>query len=189
MSEPGDQELALRFRRPVEDDHHRIVAVIDDWWGGRRLRHLLPRLWLQHFTGTSWVAETGDGRLAGFLVGFVSPDHPDTAYVHLVAANPNLRRRGTGSALYARFIDDARSRGVRRVVAITWPGNRLSLAFHRSLGFRVRDGEGTRPAYGTPAIPDYEGDGSEITVMELDLDGRSGDIGPGPAGSGSGTAS
>ena len=119
----------------------------------------------------------------------MSPDHPDTAYVHMVAANPNLRRRGIGRALYVRFIDDVRSRGVRRVVAITWPGNRVSLAFHRSLGFRVRDGEGTRPVYGTPAIPDYEGDGSEITVMELDLDGWPGDVRPGPAGTGSGTAS
>ena len=63
------------LRRPVEGDHARMVRVIDDWWGGRRLRHLLPRLWLQHFTGTSWVAETADGTLAGFLVGFVSADH------------------------------------------------------------------------------------------------------------------
>ena len=126
------------------------------------------------------MAETEDGRLAGFLIGFVSPDHPDTAYIHLVATNPNLRRRGTGRAMYARFIDDVRSRGVRRVVAITWPGNRLSLAFHRSLGFRAWDGEGTRPAYGTPAIPDYEGDGSEITVLELGLDGWFGDPWPGP---------
>ncbi len=66
----------VTFRRPVEADHARMIAVVDDWWGGRRLHHLLPRLWLQHFTGTSWVAETEDGALAGFLVGFVSPDDP-----------------------------------------------------------------------------------------------------------------
>ena len=160
----------IRYRRPVESDHRRRVTVVDYWWGGRSLHHLLPRLWLQHFTGTSWIAETDDGDLAGFLVGFVSPDHPETAYIHMVASNPNLRRRGIGRELYTRFIDDVRARGVRRVTAITWPGNRLSLAFHRSLGFRPKEGPETRPIYGTPAIPDYEADGSEITVLELDLE-------------------
>ena len=55
-----------------------VVDVVDEWWGGRRMRALLPRLWFQHFTGTSWVAEDADGPArSGFLVGFVSPDHPD----------------------------------------------------------------------------------------------------------------
>ena len=170
-SGPGstDPAAGLVFRRPVEADHARVVAVIDDWWDGRRMRHLLPRLWLQHFTGTSWIAETADGRLAGFLVGFVSPDHPDTGYVHMVAARPGLRRRGVARSLYARFIDDIQVRGVHCVVAITWPGNRPSLAFHRALGFSVPEGEGTTRVYGTPAIVDYEADGSDTSVMELDL--------------------
>ena len=45
-----------------------MIAVIDEWWGGRKLHHLLPRLWLQHFAGTSWVCEEADGRLRGFVV-------------------------------------------------------------------------------------------------------------------------
>ena len=160
----------VRFRRPTEADHAAIVAVVDEWWGGRHLRQLLPRLWLQHFTGTSWVAETDDGRLAGFLVGFLSPDDPATAYAHMVAANPNLRRLGIGRRLYAHFIEDVRGLGARRVTAITWPGNRTSLAFHVALGFRVLDGPGTQPVYGTPAIVDYEGEGEDRTVMVLELE-------------------
>ena len=53
----------LRFRRPTEADHAQIVGQVDDWWGGRRLHDILPRLWFQHFTGTSWVVEDADGRL------------------------------------------------------------------------------------------------------------------------------
>jgi hypothetical protein len=48
----------IRFRRPVEADHPAVVSVVDQWWGGRRIHDLLPRLWFQHFTGTSWIAET-----------------------------------------------------------------------------------------------------------------------------------
>lgn len=168
-------ERPLTFRRPSEADHPTIVRLIDAWWDGRRLHDLLPRLWLQHFSGTSWVAQDDSGRIRGFLVGFVSPDRPDTAYVHMVAADPNLRRRGVGRALYRRFIDDVAGRGARRVMAITWPGNRTSVAFHRALGFAVEDGAGTLRLYGTPAFPDYDFPGEDRAVMMLQID-------PGTAG-------
>ena len=155
----------LTFRRPVEADHARIVPVIDEWWGGRHLRSLLPRLWLQHFTGTSWIAEDRDGRIGGFLVGFRSPDHPDVGYCHMIATDPNLRRAGLGRALYERFFADMRALGVTTVKAITWPGNRLSVAFHRSLGFEPEAGPGTQVLYGTPAHPDYDADGEDRVVF------------------------
>ena len=161
--------LELRLRRPAEADHLPIVRLVDEWWGGRRLHHLLPRLWMQHFSGTSLIAETTDGALAGFLVGFVSADHPDTGYIHLVATNPNLRRLGIGRLLYERFFDDLRERGVSRVVATTWPGNRGSVAFHRRLGFRVGETPDTRPLYGTPALSDYDLDGDDRVVFIRDV--------------------
>jgi GNAT superfamily N-acetyltransferase len=159
----------IRFRRPVDADHAGIVTHVDDWWGGRALHQLLPRLWFQHFTGTSWVAEDADGRLIGFLVGFVSPDHPDEAYIHMVGTSPNHRRSGLGRLLYERFFDDARARGVRRVSAVTWPGNRVSVGFHRAMGFTPATGAGTQNLYGTPAYPDYDADGDDRVVFSREL--------------------
>jgi GNAT superfamily N-acetyltransferase len=129
----------------------------------------LPRLWLQHFTGTSWVVEDADGRLRGFLVAFLSQDHPGTAYIHMVASDPNVRRMGIGRAMYERAFADLAAHGARRVKAITWPGNRTSIAFHRSMGFAVDDGPGTRPLYGTPAHVDYDGPGEDRVVFEREL--------------------
>ena len=110
----GDRRVAdrpvsddIRFRRPTEADHARLVGLVDDWWGGRKVHQLLPRLWFQHFTGTSWVAEDDGGRLVGFLVGFISPDHPDEAYVHMVGTGPNHRRAGLGRTLYERFFEES----------------------------------------------------------------------------------
>lgn len=160
----------LVFRRPVEDDHRRLVGVVDDWWGGRKLSHLLPRLWLQFFTGTSWIAESADGELGGFLIGFVSPDDPSVGYVHMIGTNPNLRRRGLGRELYRHYCDDVAARGVREVRAITWAGNRVSIGFHTAIGFRVDDGPGTQRLYGTTAYPDYEGDGLDMVVFRKRLD-------------------
>jgi hypothetical protein len=63
--------MGVTIRPAVPDDYDRIAAVIDDWWG-RPLRQALPRLFLDHFHDTSFVAEDGAG-LRGFLVGFLSP--------------------------------------------------------------------------------------------------------------------
>jgi GNAT superfamily N-acetyltransferase len=162
-------ETAVRLRRPVEADHRRIVGHVDDWWGGRRLHPLFLRMWFQHFSSTSWVAEDDAGVPIGFLVGFISPDHPDRAYIHLVGTNPNHRRRGLGRMLYERFFEDVARRGVKRVNAVTWPGNRLSVAFHVAMGFGIDDGPGTQRLYGTPAYPDYESDGDDRVVFSRDL--------------------
>jgi N-acetylglutamate synthase-like GNAT family acetyltransferase len=155
----------LRFRRPTEADYPAIVRVIDDWWGGRKVDVLLPRLWLQHFTGTSWLAETVEGRLAGFLIGFHSPDQAHVAYCRLIATNPNVRLRGVGRALYERFFADARAADRSEVRAITWPGNRDSIAFHRALGFEVEVGPGSQNLYGTPSQPAYDFDREDRTIL------------------------
>lgn len=159
----------VTFRRPTDTDHARIVVLVDEWWGGRRMRQSLPRLWFRHFTGTSWLAEGPDGRVAGFLVGFISRDDPATAYVHMIATDPNRRHRGLGRALYDRFFADAAAAGARRVTAVTWPGNRISIAFHRAMGFAIDDGPDTRAIYGTAAYPDYDGDGEDRVVFSRDL--------------------
>jgi len=155
----------LTFRRPTEADHPRLAAVIDEWWGGRKMRALLPRLWLQHFSGTSWVVERTDGRLEGFVVAFLSQDDPTTGYVHMIAANPNRRRSGLGRALYERAFTDLAAHGVRRVTAVTWPGNRGSIAFHRALGFEVEAGPGSQNLYGTPSQAAYDSEREDRTIL------------------------
>jgi ribosomal protein S18 acetylase RimI-like enzyme len=155
----------ISFRRPTEGDYPAISRILDDWWGGRKIDVLLPRLWLQHFTGTSWLAETEDGRLAGFLIGFLSPDHADVAYCHLIATSPNLRGRGLGRALYERFFADARAAGRTRVTAITWPANRLSLAFHQALGFEVQGGADSQNLYGTPSQAGYDFEREDQAIL------------------------
>ena len=179
-----DDLVGLTFRRPTPEDHPRVVDVIDEWWGGRGMRRLLPRLWFEHFSGTSWIAERDDGRLVGFVVAFVSQDDPATGYVHMIAAAPGRRRRGLGRSLYERAFADLAGRGARRVHAVTWPGNRISIAFHRSLGFRIDDGPGTQRLYGTPAHPDHDGPDEDRVVFSRDLDAASAaSVRPAPRGS------
>jgi ribosomal protein S18 acetylase RimI-like enzyme len=165
MSLPSGVPLELRLRRPMEADHPRLVAIVDDWWGGRRLHDLLPRLWLQFFTGTSWIAETRDGRLAGFLIGFISPDDPTLAYIHMVASNPELRKQAVGRAMYEAFLQDVAGRGARQAKAITWAGNTVSIGFHLAMGFQIVEGPGTRQIMGVTAFPDHGYPGEDRVVF------------------------
>ena len=44
-----DHDHGVQIRTATPSDYERIVAVVDDWWGGRNMRPLLPRLFLDHF--------------------------------------------------------------------------------------------------------------------------------------------
>lgn len=151
---------------------------MDDWWG-RPVRAVLPRLFLDHFAPTSLVAEeagpgqaAGEPRLAGFLVGFMSPSRPREAYIHFAGVSPDHRRAGLARQLYARFFELARADGRDLVRAITPPRNEVSIAFHSSLGFTV-----------TGPVPDYHGPGADRVLFERRLDAAPAPRGPdSPAG-------
>jgi hypothetical protein len=60
-------EARIRPLRP--SDHAPVIAVIDEWWGGRPMAQMLPRLFFDHFTDTSFASDRG--RRAGRFPGGV----------------------------------------------------------------------------------------------------------------------
>jgi L-amino acid N-acyltransferase YncA len=137
--------------RTVLDQHAR-------YWGGRDLRALHLSALVQQFPATCLVAVADDG-IRGYLFGFVTPDR--VAYVHLIATRDDARGTGLGRRLYAAFIDAARTQGAQRLAAITSVANTGSIAFHRSLGFTVRE------------VEDYDGPGETRIVFSRPLDPES----------------
>jgi ribosomal protein S18 acetylase RimI-like enzyme len=160
---PGPSGLV--WRHPTGDDHAGLVELVDDWFGGRRVHAAFGRFLLEHFGSTSLLAATPEANVAGYLVGLVSPDHPDQALVHTAAVDPNLRRRGIGRELYRRFGLLARARNATELVALVWPGDPIAVRFHRALGFEPRGGHGAMPLYGTLAWPDYEFRGEDRVIF------------------------
>ncbi len=156
--------ISVRCLEP--DDYAPTIAVVDAWWGGRRMRDMLPKLFFVHFRPTSFAAEV-DGRLAGFLCGFVSQTDPAVAYVHFVGVDPGLRGAGVGRSLYARFFEAARAAGCREARAVTSPLNAASVTFHRRIGFDVMPG----PAQSADIAftPGYDGPGEDRVVFSLTL--------------------
>lgn len=141
----------LTIRAAVPADYDRIVGVVDAWWG-RPISGALPRVFLDHFFGTSLVAERRAGvsgpQLVGFLVGFGSPADPSQGYIHFVGVDPDERCGGLARALYERFLGLMRADGRTVVHAVTSPVNTGSIAFHRAMGFEL---EGPVAGYDGPA--------------------------------------
>ena len=167
MREPGQPVTAeARIRRLRPSDHAPVIAVIDEWWGGRPMAQMLPRLFFDHFTDTSFVADR-NGALAGFLVGFVSQSQPDGAYIHFVGVHPGERGHGLGRQLYGTFFDAVRARGCTSVRAVTSPVNTASVAFHRRMGFRLEPGDAQ--VDGIPVAAGYDGPGQDRVRFVRDL--------------------
>lgn len=140
--------------RPLETaDHLPVLDAVTRWWStpnASELGLLLPRLFFQHFTTTSWVLERPTGEIAAFLVGFRSQADPAVAYIHFVGVDPALRRTGTATALYEHFFERMRASGCSRVHCITSPANETSQAFHLALGFAS-----------SGPVADYDGPGHD----------------------------
>jgi ribosomal protein S18 acetylase RimI-like enzyme len=150
--QPTSSALAIRHAKP--SDYGRVIGRVNVWWGGREMAPMLPQLFFLHFEGTSFVAETEDGELVGFLCGFLSQTQPEEAYIHFVGVSPEHRGEGVGRLLYEHFLDEIRAQGRSIVRCVTSPANQDSIAFHEALGFEV-----------DRVVEDYDGPGEDRTLL------------------------
>ncbi len=157
-------DFKMRNINPL--DYCRIIPVVNEWWGGRQMAGMLPKLFFEHFTETSFVAEL-EGDIAGFIVGFVSQTFPDVAYVHFIGVAPNCRGQNLGCALYERFFDTVRAMGCNCVRCVTSPVNKASIAFHKRMGFSIIPSD--EAVDGAAVAKDYDGPGEDRVLFSKRL--------------------
>jgi len=131
----------MSIRPLTPEDYDFISPKLDDWWGGRPVRQLLPRLFFEHFSDTSFVVQHGQS-VAAFLVGFKSLSQPSIAYLHFIGVAPEFRKHGYGRMLLTKFMRKASELECAEIRSITAPTNLGSIAFHHSLGFELPLGNG-----------------------------------------------
>ena len=153
-------DITIRHAEP--SDYQPIISVLNDWWGGRNMSDMLPKLFFVHFRETSFVAES-EGKIVGFLIGFLSQTFPDQAYIHFAGVHPDYRRRGLARNLYGHFIRIAQKHGCRVVRSVTSPVNKLSIAFHLRMGFSIEPGDIV--IEGISVAKNYDGDGGDRVLF------------------------
>jgi GNAT superfamily N-acetyltransferase len=157
-------EEGITIRKTKPSDHASVIAALQGWWGGRDLTAMLPKLFLNHFNDTSFVAENND-QMSGFLIGFLSPSLKlkNEAYVHFMGVHPDFRKKGIGTTLYERFFEICRTHGRNIIRACTSPVNRGSVEFHERIGFQLEAGDDEID--GLPVTRDYNRPGDHKVLF------------------------
>ena len=156
----------IRIREIEPSDYGSIITVVNEWWGGRNMADMLPRLFFVHFRQTGFIAEC-DGKVAGFVVGFVSQSVDSEAYIHFVGVHPEFRKNGIGAALYERFFEVVKTFGRSVVRCVTSPVNQGSISFHRRMGFSMEPG--TKIVEGIPVAENYDGKNEDRVLFRKTL--------------------
>jgi ribosomal protein S18 acetylase RimI-like enzyme len=132
-------DVIIRNGQPL--DHENIISVMPEWWGGRDLSSSVLKVFFIHFKNTTFIAEI-DGRLVGFLVGFMSQSEANVGYIHFAGVHPQFRKVGIGRLLYEEFCFVCKAKDRSIVKSCTSPVNKLSINFHKKMGFDIEQGDG-----------------------------------------------
>ncbi|MCR6109697.1 GNAT family N-acetyltransferase [Bacillus sp. A301a_S52] len=121
----------------------------------------------------SFIIEADD-KIIGFLVGFMSQDKSDEAYIHFVGVHPDYRNRRIAKRLYERFFMVVVHSGCRVVRCITSPINRTSIAFHKKMGFVIEAGD--KMIDGVAVHTGHDGSGNDRVLFTKNIE-NDGDYG------------
>ncbi|MED3802213.1 GNAT family N-acetyltransferase [Lysinibacillus xylanilyticus] len=157
----------MEIRSVKSSDYYVISPLIHEWWGGRNMSDMLPKLFFDHFTQTSFVAEK-DGKLVGFLIGFLSQTHSNEAYIHFVGVHPEYRKHNIGKHLYNKFFNAVKQNNRSVVRCVTSSVNKVSIAYHTKMGFEIEDGD--RIVDGLSINTDYDGEDQDRVLFVKNLD-------------------
>lgn len=166
MEQHQESRLLYAIREIEPNDCAPIRSVVEAWWGAPMESDCLTKWYFRHFRQTCFVA-VKEGRIVGFVLGFLSQSLPDEAYIRLVMVDPACRGMGIARALYEEFIEAVREKGRSAVVCVTAPSKSDSIAFHSRLGFRMEAQD--RAVEGLPVCDDYDGRGGKRVVFRLEL--------------------
>ncbi len=149
-------EITLCTKR----DFDQIISDFIDFWGNERTKSLHNPILLYEFGNSAFVVKEGD-KVVGYLFAFLSQTEP-VGYVKFIGVRQSHRKRGIGRKLYERFIEFAREKGCTELKAITSPANKVSVAFHRSIGMETL---GEPNEEGVPVVRNYGGPGIDRVVF------------------------
>ena len=144
-------------------DFDQIIANIVNFWGNDRTLSRHNHIFYYKFGNTAFVVKEGD-KVLGYLLGFYSQTTP-TAYVQFIGVRQNYQNRGIGRKLYEHFTNIAIENGCKELKAVTSPANKGSIAFHRSIGMELYEGESDED--GIPLVRDYGGPGIHRVLFRL----------------------
>lgn len=149
-----------------QEDFYTIKENLEEFWGDR-FKTFVPLhhpMFFYSFGNTAYVIKHRN-EICAYLLGFFSQTETK-AYVHMINVKEKYRKCGYGKALYDHFISVAKEQRLTSISAITSPGNKTSINFHKKLGLKLL---GEENSDGIPVIKDYAGKGEDRVVFQMKI--------------------
>jgi len=156
----------IKIRNITPADYTKIIEVMPEWWGGRDLTSSVLKVFFIYFCDTSYVVEA-NGKIVGFLIGFLSQVKQHEAYIHFAGVDPEFRKQGVGRKLYKKFFESCKSRSVKVIRSCTSPINRLSIQFHKAIGFKILPGDAIVDDF--PVSTTFLKDNDPKVIFEIEI--------------------
>jgi GNAT superfamily N-acetyltransferase len=150
----------MEITRCTKSDWDQIISEFTDFWGDERTKSLHNPILLYEFGNSAFVSKVGE-KVVGYIFGFISQTEP-TGYVKFIGVRRSHQKRGIGRRLYEHFTEFVRSKGCQELKAITSPTNKVSVAFHKSIGMQMT---GEPNDEGVPVVKNYSGPGIDRVVF------------------------
>ena len=139
---PGRTEIprspdptAAAFRTPTAADGARMWEIARDSGVLDLNSSYAYVLWGAEFSDSSIVVEV-DGRVVGFVTGFLRPSEPESIFVWQVGVDADQRGKGLAARLLHHLMDRLAEHGVVRLRTTISPDNEAS---KRTFGAVARD--------------------------------------------------
>lgn len=79
-------------------------------------------MWAKYYNKTSIIAEI-NGKLVGFISGFIQPESPHTLFVWQVAVDESQRGKGLATRLLVNLLKQLETKDIRYLEATVTPSN------------------------------------------------------------------
>jgi ribosomal protein S18 acetylase RimI-like enzyme len=156
---------SLKIRNTLEEDFVEIAELAENCSPMETERNSIYHIFTKFFKSTSLVAELPSGGIGGFILGFISQENPEEAYIHLLCVDPKMRGKHVGRKLVEKFIDEVTLRECKKICLITKPINWNSISFYKKLGFLEDKSQETINILGVNAVKNYNGMGQHMVVF------------------------
>ena len=132
QSAQDESGTAFEFRHPQVEDGLRIWRLIREA-GTLDLNSTYAYLVLcRDFADTCLLAER-NGRLDGFVTGYLPPKHPHTLFIWQIGVAPTARGKGLASQLLEQLLQSDSCEQVNSLITNVTPSNKASRALFARL--------------------------------------------------------
>ena len=119
-------------------------------------RKAIYHYFTKFFKNTSLVFED-NGNIKGFLLGFISQENNENAYIHLLCIKKDLRGQNMASNLVEKFISIVSSLDCKKVFLVCKPSNKTAIKFYNKMGFLPLHSDKTIIIDDINVFKDYDG--------------------------------